>query len=278
MVKSATTVNTNITAARAGRHLRMAQGALSTTIERISSGKRINSANDDAAGSAVSANLKAEASSIGQGVRNANDGISIIQVTEAAYDEVTTIFQRMRELAVQSASDTLQDDERAYVHSEYKAMYKEVLRLKESTDFNGISLTNGDTGGTITVQVGAQNDSSSSIDITLGNLGAGSIAVANFTYVDTAARARNAITSMDYALAEVNRHRSALGATQNRLQAAISNGLAYNENLNAAVSQIEDTDYATESAKMTKNQIIQQAGVAALGQAKNLSQSVLSLF
>ena len=274
----ALTVNTNISALRAGRQLGNAQSALSTSLERISSGKRINRAADDAAGLAVATNLKTEAMSIRQGMRNANDGISIIQVAEGAYNEAIDIFQRMRELAVQSASEALHDDERAYVQDEYAQLGEELDRLADVTEFNGINLMDGTTT-TISVQVGAQNDPSSRIDITLGSLDATAIAMARgpFTNVTGPTKARDALDKVDAALDELNRYRSDLGATQNRLDSAISSGSVYAENLDAARSQIEDADYATETANMTKNQIMQQASLAALVQAKNLSQSVLSL-
>ena len=277
----ALTVNTNISALRAGRQLGNAQSALSTSLERISSGKRINRAADDAAGLAVATNLKTEAMSIRQGMRNANDGISIIQVAEGAFNEAVDLFQRMRELAIQSMSETLHDDERAYVQDEYLELTKEAKRIGESTEFNGINLTDGTTT-TISVQVGAQNDPSSRIDISLGGgmVGSGSLVAfvtSGFTSVASTATAGNALGWHDMALDQLNGWRSDLGATQNRLDSAISSGSVYAENLDAARSQIEDADYATETANMTKNQIMQQASLAALVQAKNLSQSVLSL-
>jgi len=274
----ALTVHTNLSALRAGRQLGMAQSALSLSLERISSGKRINRAADDAAGLAVATNLETRAMGIRQGMRNANDGISIIQVAEGAYDEAVDLFQRMRELAVQSSSETLHDDERAYVQEEYTSLGDEVARLGTATEFNGIALTDGTTPS-ISVQVGAQNDPSSRIDITLGSISGGwtMLARSPFTTVDTAAKARTAVSNVDSALNELNGYRSDLGATQNRLDSAISSGAVYAENLDAARSQIVDADYATETANMAKNQIMQQASIAALAQAKNLSQSVLSL-
>lgn len=275
----ALTVNTNVTALGAANTLNSTQGALSQTLARVSSGLRVTRAADDAAGSAVAANLSTKARSGMQAIRNANDGISVIQTAEAATKEVISILDRMRELAVQSSSETLHDDERAYIDTEFEELSAEVERIAQSTEFNDIALTNGDTS-TMSVQVGISGGSSSQIEITLGNLEADNLNVDTGTSgvdLSSASSAKTAISTIDNALDTVNSMRADYGATQNRLGSAITNMTAYTENLTAAASRIQDADYAHETAEMTRLQVMQQAGVAALGQARGINQSVLSL-
>jgi flagellin len=271
----ALTVNTNMAAMSAANTLNNTQGSLSNTLSRVSSGMRITKAADDAAGAAVAQNLSTTARSGRQAIRNANDGISVIQTAEAASKEVLSILDRVRELAVQSSSDTLEDTERAYIQTETAALMEEVDRIANSSEFNGIALSNGSTAS-LTVQVGTDGSTNSQIDIALGDLNATALSVDSLTLA-SAAGARTAIGTVDTAIDSVNSIRATYGATQNRLGSAINNMSTYVESLSSAASQIQDADYAHETAEMTRLQVMQQAGVAALGQARGMNQSVLSL-
>ncbi len=271
------TVNTNISAMGAANTLNNTQGKLSNTLARVSSGLRITKAADDAAGSAVAMNLKTTARSGRQAMRNANDGISVIQTAESASKEVLNILDRMRELAVQSSSETLEDGERAYIDSEFHQLSDEVERIAQSSEFNDIQLSDG-TNTELEVQVGVDATSNSRVAITLGNLTTTNLSVET-TDIDltSAGGAQTAITTIDAAIDSVNSIRADYGAVQNRLESAINNMGTYVEALSSAASQIEDADYAHETAEMTRLQVMQQAGVAALSQAKGINQSVLSL-
>jgi flagellin len=273
----ALTVNTNMAAMKASNTLNNTQGALSSTLARVSSGLRVTKAADDAAGQAVATNLSTQARSGRQAIRNANDGISVIQTAEAASKEVISILDRMRELAVQSSSETLEDDERAYIDSEFHQLSDEVERIAQSTEFNDIALAEG-TNSALDVQVGVDASSNSRVSISLGNLTASNLSVETSDIDLTAAStAQTAITAIDTAIDSVNSIRASYGAVQNRLESSINNMSAYVESLSSAASQIQDADYAHETAEMTRLQVMQQAGVAALGQARGMNQSVLAL-
>ena len=276
----ALTVNTNMAAMAAANTLNNTQGALSNTLARVSSGLRVTKAADDAAGQAVATNLSAQARSGRQAIRNANDGISVIQTAESASKEVISILDRMRELAVQSSSETLEDGERAYIDSEFEQLSDEVERIAQSTEFNGISLSAGGATSQLQVQVGVDASSNSRVTIELGDLTASNLGVDTGTSgvdLSSATGAQSAITTIDSAIDSVNSIRASYGATQNRLESSINNMSSYVESLSAAASQIQDADYAHETAEMTRLQVMQQAGVAALGQARGMNQSVLSL-
>lgn len=273
----AMTVRTNIAAMKASGQLNTTTKRLTTSLERISSGLRINKAADDAAGLGVATNLETTAMSQQQGIRNANDGLSIIQTAESATNEVTDILQRMRELAIQSASETLDNDERLYIDDEFTELQAEMQRIAASTQFNGVSLTDN-SNTTLDVQVGVANSSASRISISLIDLRVTSLGVDTATIqVTTASVAQAALASIDTALDSVNSGRSILGASQNRIDSAINNAMIFTEALSNAESQIRDADFAFETSELTKQQIMQQAGVAALAQAKNMNQSVISL-
>ena len=274
----ALTVNTNMSALRAANTLNNTQGALSQTLARVSSGMRITSAADDAAGSAVATNLATQARSGRQAIRNANDGISVIQTAESASKEVLSILDRMRELAVQSSSETLEDGERAYIDSEFEQLSDEVERIAQSTEFNGISLSAGGATSQLQVQVGVDASSNSRVTIELGDLTASSLGVDTGSVdLSAATGAQAAITTIDAAIDSVNSIRASYGATQNRLESSINNMSNYVEALSSAASQIQDADYAHETAEMTRLQVMQQAGVAALGQARSMNTSVIGL-
>ena len=274
----ALTVNTNMAAMAAANTLNSTQGALSNTLARVSSGLRVTKAADDAAGQAVATNLSTQARSGRQAIRNANDGISVIQTAESASKEVISILDRMRELAVQSSSETLEDGERAYIDSEFNQLSAEVERIAQSSEFNGISLSNGTGSSTLAVQVGVSASSNSRVTISLGDLTASNLGVDTGSVdLDAASSAQAAITTIDSAIDSVNSIRASYGATQNRLESSINNMSNYVEALSSAASQIQDADYAHETAEMTRLQVMQQAGVAALGQARSMHTSVIGL-
>lgn len=272
----AMSVRTNVASLMAAGNLAATNKSLGNTLARISSGLRVNSAADDAAGLGVATNLETDAKSTTQAMRNANDGISIIQTAESASSEVVDILQRMRELAVQSSSETLDDDERSYISDEFDELSDEIARIANVTEFNGIELSDGTTTQ-IDVQVGIQNATSSRITLDVGELTTTALGLTASVSLSSVTDAQEAIDSIDAALDTVNGYRSDLGAVQNRLDSAINNSQAYLEALSSAQSSIIDADFATETSEMTKMQIMQQAGVAALAQAKNMNQSVISL-
>jgi len=273
----ALTVNTNLAAMRASNALNKTQAGLSHTLAKISSGLRVTKAADDAAGSAVAANLHTVARSGKQAIRNSNDGISIIQTAEGATKEVLNILDRMRELAVQSASETLANDERTYIDDEFEELSAEVERISAATEFNDLKLADG-TNTTLSVQVGVTSGSESQLTITLGDLSVSNLKVDTTTIsLSLATAARSAIDTIDTAIDSVNSIRAGYGSVQNRIDSAIANMVTYVESLSAAESQIMDTDYAQETAEMTRLQVMQQAGTAALAQARTINQSVISL-
>jgi flagellin len=269
------TVRTNVASIQSTGKLNATQKALQGTLGRISSGLRINQAADDAAGLGVATNLETTIISTRQAMRNGNDAISIIQTAESGTNEVTDILQRMRELAIQSASETLFNDERSYIQDEFLQLRSEVARIAQVTEFNGVRLADG-TLSSINVQIGVNNDTASRIVLELGDLTTNGLGISALN-LDTSANALAALAVLDTALSSVNSTRSLFGAAQNRIESALNHGQIYIEALSAAESQIRDADYAVETSELTKLQIMQQAGVAALAQAKNINQSVISL-
>jgi flagellin len=258
-------------------HLNRTNGRLESTFSRISSGLRINKAGDDAAGLAVAENLAAEQQSLRQAARNTNDGISVIQTAEGATNEVADILKRMRELAVQSSSETLANSERAYIADEYGQLTAEVDRISAVTNFNGVQLANG-TSDTLDVQVGIFNTTDDRIAIQLGDLRATSLGVDSGNInMSNAASAQAALTTLDTAIDSINKIRSDFGSVQNRLESSLNNLHSYTENLAGAESRIRDADFAFETAQMSKFQTMQQAGIAILGQANQLTQGALRL-
>lgn len=273
----ALTVNTNISSMKALGHLNNTNHRLEGVFSRISSGLRINKAGDDAAGLAVAENLAAEQQSLRQAARNTNDGISVIQTAEGATNEVADIIKRMRELAIQSSSETLANSERAYIQDEFDQLADEVNRIAAVTNFNGVNLANGDSA-TLDVQVGIFNTTNDRITIELGDLRATSLGVdAANVDMSNALSAQASLTVLDTALDSINSMRSDFGAVQNRLESSLNNLNIYTENLASAESRIRDADFAFETAQMSKYQTMQQAGTAILGQANQLSQGALRL-
>lgn len=273
------TVNTNTASLSSINSLNRTNRSLQGTLGRISSGTRINSAADDAAGLAVAENLAATNQSVSAAKRNTQDGISVIQTAEGATTEVADILKRMRELAVQSSSETLHDDERAYIEDESQQLIGEMDRIANVTNFNGTQLTDGTAGvtaGQLSVQVGVGDTADDRIDIVLGDLTSATLGV-NGVDLSSMTGARAAITAIDSALDAVSAYRSDYGAVQNRLESAMRNLETYSENLSGAESGIRDADFAYEASEMAKYQVMQQAGVAALGQANQINQAATQL-
>ena len=271
------TVNTNTSALMAQTKLGSTNRSLAGSFERLSTGLRISKAADDAAGLAVADNLDTVARSARVAMRNANDGVSIVSTAEGATNEVTNIVKRMRELAVQSSSETLSDNERTYIQDEYEALASEVDRISATTEFNNTVLSDGSTTQ-MAVQVGVNGTADDRITVTLGDLRATVIGVDTASLdLSSASGAQAAIADLDAALDTVSGYRSDLGASQNRLTSSIANMDVYYSNLKSAESSIRDADFAHETAELTKNQIMQQAGISVLAQAKSVSQSALSL-
>ena len=272
-------INTNIGSMNVQRNLIGTGRALNQSIERLSSGLKINSASDDAAGLAVSEGLRAQVRGFEQAMENANDAMSILSTTEGAYNSISDILIRMRELAVQSANDSLTNTERAYLDTEFTQLIGEITRVSDVAEYNGIKLldgTAGDGSGNMIFQVGTRNTLNDQIGITLSDQDATSLGVAALQ-VDNLANSQNSIATIDTALSTLATNRATLGSTVNQLTAVVNNlGLTI-ENLSAANSQIRDTDVAAESAEFTKSQVLMQAGTSMLSQANGIPQLALSL-
>jgi len=251
---------------------------LDKSLEKLSSGSRINHAGDDAAGLAISENLRAQIRGTHQAKRNTMDGISLIQVTEGGLNEIGNILIRLRELGIQAASDTIGDTERQFTDREYQSLKSEVDRIANVTEFNGTPLLNGK-AGIFEIQVGTHNNpildrvvyNGERSDSTLDSLKLGGESVA------TKQGAQLSLAVVDDALVRVNSIRADLGALQNRLQSTANNQAISEENLSAANSRIRDTDFAEEVSEMTKNNILMQSGISVLSQANNTNQSTLKL-
>jgi flagellin len=276
-------INTNVAAMNAYRNLSGTQNAMSTSLERLSSGLRINRAADDAAGLAISEKLRAQSNGLNQATANAQDGISLIQTAEGALNETHSILQRMRQLAVQSGNDTNTADDRKAIKSEVDQLTKELGRIAKDTEFNGQGLLDGSggTAGAFTFQIGANKDQSISVTVgkadtdTLGlTSGSGATSLVDVT---TQTGANDALDTIDAAIAKVSTQRADLGAVQNRLQHTINSLSVAAENSAAAESRIRHTDMAKEMTSFTRSQILQQAGVSMLAQANQAPQSVLKL-
>jgi flagellin len=271
-------ISTNVASLNAQRNLTATQHNSEQSLARMSSGYRINQASDDAAGLAISENLKAQIRGMRQASRNSNDGISLVQVAEGGLNEVSNMLIRLRELAVQGSSDTVGDTERKFIDVEYQQLKSEVQRISEVTSFNGRDLLNG-TGGMFDIQVGTHNDNFKdrlSFNASAANASTDALGITN-EQVATKAGAQMSLDAVDKALVSVNGIRANFGAMQNRLQSTIANLAISDENLSAANSRIRDTDIAAESAELTRNNILTQAGVSVLGQANSMSQIALKL-
>ena len=276
----ALTVRTNVGAISAIKTLNNTQNSLTKSLGRVSSGARINRAGDDAAGLSVSSRMKSDNVSLKAAMRNTNDGISMIQTAEGGLNEIYSILTRMRELTVQASNDTYSSTDRGQIKIEFNQLRAEISRISSDANFNRITILSSSKA--LKFQIGINNASNNQFSIAMStvsaSLGALSIASSKVSIGTTnSSFARTAITTIDTALSSVNDKRARLGAFQNRLESSLNTAANYSQNLSAAASQISDVDYASESANMTKFQIMQQAGVAALGQAKAIPQSILSL-
>jgi flagellin len=271
-------IATNTTALNAQRQMAANRASLDRALERLASGSRINHAGDDAAGLAISENLRAQVRGIRQAKRNAMDGVSLIQVSEGGLNEISNIMIRLRELAIQSASDTIGDTERQFTDREFQSLKQEIDRIANVTQFNGNALLNG-RAGIFEIQVGTKNNpildrviyNGERADASLDALKLGGESVA------TKQGAQLSLSVIDDALIRVNSIRADLGAMQNRLQSTIQNLAISDENLSAANSRIRDTDLAEEVSEMTKQNILMQAGISVLGQANNSNTAALKL-
>lgn len=271
-------ITTNVSSLNAQRNLRGTQLDLAKSLAKLSSGYRINQASDDAAGLAISENLKAQIRGLGKASQNALDGISMVQVAEGGLNEVSNMLIRLRELAIQASSDTVGPTERKFVDVEYQQLKNEIQRISEVTNFNGTDLLNG-TGGVMDIQVGIHNDAfKDRISFNAGAANASLEALGiNAEAVGTKEQAQVSISAVDDAIVRVNAIRANFGALQNRMQSTISNISIFEENLSAANSRIRDTDVAKESAELTKNNILLQAGVSVLQQSNGIQNAALKL-
>ncbi len=281
-------VNTNLTSLNAQRNLATSQSTLSTSMQRLSSGLRVNSAKDDAAGLAISERMNAQVKGMNVAIRNANDGISLVQTAEGAMAKVGDSLQRMRELAVQARNATNSSSDKDSLDKEFGELAKEIQRVIGGTTFNGQNII-GSNAGTLTFQVGANTTTDDSIDLMTTNMGAASQITgvagtsntgAGRATIDSAATAGaigTVIDNIDDAIDFVNSERATMGASQNRFDAVVSNLMVSVESQSAAKSRITDADFATETANLSRSQILQQAGNAMVAQANQLPQQVLSL-
>lgn len=269
-------IRTNVSSLNAQRNLYNTESSLNDSLGKLSSGYRITKASDDAAGMAISANLGAQIRSYDQGSRNAQDGLSLIQTAEAAMNETTNILTRLRELAMQSASSGVGNTERGYIQNEVTQLTSEVDRIANSTEFNGTALLNG-TSTTLTFQVGIRNVgandrvSVSTVDATASTLGVGSMSLSSQS------GAQAALSTIDSAINTLNSNRATLGAAANRFNSILTTIQSSSTQLSAANSRIRDVDVAEETSKLTRSQILLQAGVATLSQANQFPQIALRL-
>ena len=276
-------INTNLMSLNAQRNLSTTQSALATSVQRLSTGLRVNSAKDDAAGLAIAERMNTQVRGMNVAVRNANDAISLAQTAEGALSKINDMGQRMRELAVQSANATNNETDRESLDAEFQALSAEIKRNLEGTSFNGTKLFAA--LATMTFQVGANNATTDQIAVVTTNLtadttmtgilgGGGGATAADIKNVD---KSREALDKLDKMLATVNSKRAEFGATQNRFEAVIQTLQVSAENQTAARSRIMDADFASETAALTRSQVLQQAGTAMLSQANSLPNNVLSL-
>jgi flagellin len=270
-------INTNVKSIVAQNAMTVNNRTLSKTMEQLSTGKRINAAADDAAGLAIANRMTAQIKALDQSVRNANDGISMMQTAEGATKEITTMLQRMRELSVQAANDSYSAGDRTAIAGEMTQLTSEITRVASNTQWNGMSILSGGTAySTMTFQVGTEGDATSAITVGFTAMSAGALTISALS-VSTSVQAQASIELLDTAITAVDTFRSGLGARINRLTSSADNLANIALNTSASRSQIEDTDYAKATTELAKSQIIQQAATAMLTQANQAPQSVLSL-
>ena len=269
-------INTNIGSMKAANAATAASKTLGTAMERLSTGKRINSAKDDAAGLAIATTMTAQVRGMNQGIRNANDGISMAQTAEGALSEVTNMLQRVRELSVQAASETYSADDRTNLQTEIDALQTQMTNVLTNTEFNGNKLFDGTAGtaGVVKIQTGA--NSTDTVSLTFSDLSAVSGATYSVAGADGSA-ATTTMATVDTQLDAISSARASLGASQNQLESAVNTMTTGSTNLSDARSRIEDTDYSAETTALAKAQILSQASSAMLAQANQSQQNVLSL-
>ena len=267
-------INTNMSSLNAQRNLSKSSNELSTSMQRLSSGLRVNSAKDDAAGLSIATKMDSQVRGMSQASRNANDGISMIQTADGALSNISDALQRMRELSVQAANGTNGTDEVDNIKTELTALNTEIGRIAKDTKFNGKDLLTA-AGTKAAIQVGADKDQS--IEVSIGSNTKYAGLVAADIDVSDSAKAGATIAKLDEALGALNTERASLGTAQNRMGYAISNLATSIENQSAAKSRIMDTDYAAETSKLSRSQVLQQAGTAMLAQANSAPNSVMSL-
>jgi flagellin len=273
-------INSNVMALNAYRNLSVTQSKLARSIAKLSSGLRIVQASDDAAGLAISEKMRADIRSYNQAVRNANDGVSMLQTAEGALTEVSGMLTRMRELAEQAATGTVGETQKGTLDQEFQALITEINRISDATEFNGTQLINGalssGSSTAATFQIGIGSGSTDRLSIGISGMHAASIGLEGIS-ISSTANALTALAAVDTAIGNVASQRGDLGAVQNRLETIIANLSISAENLTSAESQIRDVDMALEMSVFTKNQIMVQAGTAMLAQANLVNQSVLTL-
>ena len=272
-------VNSNVASINAQRNLVNSTGNLQKSLQRLSSGLRITRAADDAAGLAISEGFRADIRSLSQAQRNANDGISLLQVGEGALNEVSSILIRQRELAIQAANGTLGASERDTLENEFQDLTDEINRIAAVTSFNGTNILQS--GSTTTFQIGTDATSSDRISVSAVDGRASSIGLlrssGNYGGISSVASAQNTLGLIDNAISNVASLRASFGTVQNRLESSIRSLAVAQENTTAAESRIRDVDFASETAELTRNQVLQQAGISVLAQANVSTQSALSL-
>jgi flagellin len=271
-------IATNIASEAVQKHLKDTTNAANTELERLSSGKRITKAGDDAAGLAIAKNLESQTRSLNQAARNANDGISMVQTAEGSLNEISNILVRLRELSIQSASDTVGDAERGMLDLEYQELSKEVDRIAQSTEFNGVHLLDGEGKGVLDFHVGAKGGDQNIIKYDSGqtNASASSIGI-NGTGVTSKSDSLSSVSSIDEAITMVSGQRASLGAIQNRLQHTVSVLESQSLNQESARSVIEDADIAQSSAKLAASNVLKNAGVSSLAHANMIPNVALKL-
>jgi len=271
-------INTNVGALSASAATAAINKSMETSMERLSTGKRINTAADDAAGVAIASRLTAEIRGTNMAIRNAMDAQAMIDTAEGAHSEIEFLLQRMRELAVQAANDTNDDDDRDALQTEFDQLVTEIDRIATVTTWAGLNLLNeeGGTSGTFTFQVGARTNEEDTIEVTITDIGSSALSVTSLSLASNSS-AHSAITAIDEAIGTVNSQRSDLGAYSNRLDSTVRNLTNIVTNLQAGLGRIQDADFAAETTNLAKSQILQQASMAMLAQANASKQGVLSL-
>ena len=281
-----TVINTNVASLRSQAAMVQNNQAMSKTMQQLSTGKRINSASDDAAGLSISTRLTSQINGLNQAVRNANDGISLLQTAEGATDEITNMLQRMRELSVQSMNGTYSSNDRTSMNTEFAQLYQEIQRVAKTTQWNGFNVLDGTLGGsgTVTFKVGSQQASSTIISATIKsfNPAASGATVSGMAglksgSISSVAGASAMLTAIINAISGVNSVRSTIGAKVNRLQFTVDNLTNISTNLSASRSQIQDVDYSMATSNLAKSQVIQQAATAMLAQANQQPSTVMTL-